>query len=45
MLLGQVAITCRFQAKLCYVDSNAAELETRKLGGPYLMGRGVNHTF
>ena len=34
MLLGQVAITCRFQAQLCYVDSNAAELETRKLRPP-----------
>jgi hypothetical protein len=35
-------LTCRFQAQLCYVDFNAAELETRKLGGPYLIGRGVN---
>jgi len=34
MLLGQVAITCRFQAQLCYVDSNAAKLETRKLRPP-----------
>jgi hypothetical protein len=34
MLLGQVAVTDRFQAQLCYVDSNAAELETCKLWPP-----------
>ena len=35
----------RFQAQLGYADSNAAELETCKLGEPYLIGRGVNPTF
>jgi len=34
VLLGQVALTCRFQAQLCYVDFNAAELETCKLWPP-----------
>jgi len=34
MLLGQVALTGTFQAQLCYVDSNAAELETYQLGPP-----------
>jgi len=34
MLLGQMAVTGRFQAQLCYVDFNAAELETYQLGPP-----------
>jgi hypothetical protein len=37
MLLGQVALTCRFQAQLCNVDFkdlNAAELETCNLEPP-----------
>jgi len=28
-----------------FKDSNAAKLETGKLGGPYVIGRGVNPTF
>ena len=31
MLLGQVAITGSFKAQLCYVDFDAAELETCQL--------------
>jgi hypothetical protein len=34
MLLGQVALNGTFQAQLCYVDSNAVKLETRKLRPP-----------
>ena len=34
MLPGQVALTNKFQAQLCYVDSSAAELETCKLQPP-----------
>jgi len=34
MLLGQVAITCRIQAQLCYVNFKAVKLETCKLGPP-----------
>ena len=36
MLPGQVALTNKFQAQLCYVDSSAAELETCKLWPPAL---------
>ena len=32
VLQGQVALTCRFQAQLCYACFNAVELKTCKLG-------------
>jgi len=42
---GMGPLTGTFQAQLCYVDFNAAELETCQLGGPHLIGRGVNPTY
>ena len=42
---GMGPITGTSQAYNCYVDSNAPELKTSQLGEPYLIGRGVIHTF
>jgi hypothetical protein len=44
MLTGQVTLTGKFQAQLCYADSNAAELETYQLGPPALIAC-KNRTF
>jgi hypothetical protein len=44
MLLGQVALTCRFQAQCCYVDFNTAELKLQ-VWATCLSSRGVNPTF
>ena len=45
MLLGYGPLTCRFQAQLWYAEFKAVKLETCKLGGSYLVSRGVNLTF
>ena len=45
MLLGYGPPNLQVSSSALLCDSNAAELETRKLGGPYVIGRGVNLTF